>query len=154
MEKNKFTKNDYFSASRSRFNDLEYLANNEKSSILALYCSGISIECMLRAYILTYTKEFDSKHDLEKLYYKSQLGNHLTEDEKERLSRSIKIANKTWSNDLRYCSEKRLRRILAHEFVGSKIQPKDINKYLSNRKMELFEIAKEILILGEKKWNY
>lgn len=154
MKRNVFTKDDYFSASKARYQDLEYLKNSEKSIILALYCSGVSIECMLRAYILVYTKEFDSKHDLEKLYFKSQLGNYLTEDEKEKLLASIKVANKIWSNDLRYCSEKRLRRILAHEFVKMRHKPKDINKLMSKTKSELFEIAKEILIIGEEKWKY
>ncbi|ETR73615.1 MAG: hypothetical protein OMM_06831 [Candidatus Magnetoglobus multicellularis str. Araruama] len=154
MKGKTFTANDYYSASKSRLQDLEYLRGSEANNIFALYCSGVLIECMLRAYILTYTKEFDSKHDLEKLYIKSQLGSQLTEDEKGKLSASIKIANKIWSNDLRYCSEKRLKRIFAHEFVKMKYKPKNINKYISNKKAELFEIAKEIQSIGEEKWKY
>jgi len=147
---NTFTKDDYFRASKSRFLDLEYLKNSGENSILALYCSGVVIECMLRVYILRYTREFDSKHDLEKLYTKSELGSFLTIEEKQKLSSYIKTANKIWSNDLRYCSEKRLKRIWKREFLKMGYPPKDMNKYISNKKSDLFRIAEEILSIGEE----
>jgi hypothetical protein len=38
---------------------------------------------MFRAYITKYTREFDAKHNLEKLYEKSQIGTLLEQEEKE-----------------------------------------------------------------------
>jgi hypothetical protein len=154
MKKNGFTANDYFSASKSRLQNIEHLISDEKNNILTLYCLGVSIECMLKAYIRSYTKEFDSRHDLKDLYFKSQISNNLEDSKKEKLSASIKCANGIWSNNLRYCSEKRLKRILGHEFAKQKYPPKDINKYLSQKRDTLFKIAKEILLIGENKWTY
>jgi predicted metal-dependent hydrolase len=105
-----FTKNDYFSASLSRKADLEHLITNTDSIILSIYCAGIAIECMFRAYITKYTKEFDSKHNLEKLYNKSLLASYADTNQKKRLSIAVKKASSIWSNDLRYVSEKRMKR--------------------------------------------
>lgn len=122
--------------------------------IFAIYCSGVSIECVLRAYIARYTKEFDSEHDLEKLFFKSLISQKIESDEEKiSIMASIKSANEIWSNDLRYFSEKRMKRILAHNFVKNSREPKDINKYLKNKYSEISETANKILEIGKKQWN-
>jgi len=89
-----FTENDYFSAALHRFEDLTHLRTNNKSVIFSLYCAGVAIECMLRAYIIKYTREFDSKHNLLKLYEKSLLASYSEEEEKQTFAMAIKTATK------------------------------------------------------------
>ena len=148
-----FTANDYYSAAKERHKDLKQLEQNEDCIIITLYCSGLIVECILRAYIHTYTNEFDSKHNLEKLFVKSQLGNRLTQKEKESLSAGIKTASKIWSNSLRYTSLKRYRRLLAHEITKMPRKPVNLNKYLKKELTPLIESAKYIFRIGEREWK-
>ena len=147
----KFTHTDYYSASLSRVIDLEHLLEKKESIIFSIYCAGVATECMLRAYITRYTLEFDSKHDLEKLYEKSQLSSLLNESDKERLSVAIRKMNKIWNNNLRYTSEKRMKRLIAHEMVRT--NTKDVNNYVSKFYAEIFEATNLIITKGKEKWT-
>lgn len=153
LNTNYFTADDYYSAAKERCKDLEYLEQNEDCIVISLYCSGLIIECILRAYVHKYNKEFDSRHDLEKLFVKSQLGNGLTSKEKEKLSAGIKLANKIWSNNLRYTSIKRYRRLLAHQIARMPHKPVNLNKYLKKELTPLVESAKYIFSIGDQKWK-
>jgi hypothetical protein len=145
-----FTHTDYFSASLTRREDLSHLRTNKNSIIFSVYCAGVSIECMFRAYITRYTKEFDSKHDLVKLFEKSQLGIDLEIDKREGLAIAVKQTNKIWSNDLRYASEKRMKRIIAHQNINAGF--KDVNKYMDRYYTEIFSATELIIKTGEEKW--
>ena len=146
-----FTHTDYYSASLTRMSDLEYLKTNQNSTIFSIYCAGVSIECMFRAYIAKYTREFDSKHNLEKLYEKSLLANELDDKAKEKISIAVKKANKIWNNDLRYVSEKRMKRKIAHQNVKTNF--KDVNKYMSKFYSEIFDSTDIIIQTGKSKWT-
>ena len=115
-----FTHTDYYTASLLRNEDLQHLKTNQKSIIFSLYCAGVAIECMLRAYITKETSDFDSKHDLEKLYEKSKIALLLNTEEKQSISIAVKNANKIWYNNLRYSSDLRLKRLIGHEMVRTK----------------------------------
>ena len=139
-----FTHTDYFSASLSRHADLKHLRLNKDSLIFSVYCAGVSIECMFRAYISKYTKEFDTKHDLEKLYAKSLLGSQFDIEEKEQLTIAVKRANKIWSNNLRYTSEKRMKGLIAHEYV--KAGHSDKNIFMERLFSEIFEADRKSVV--------
>lgn len=151
MATKKFTSNDYYSAALLRNADLQHLRSEEKSIIFSIYCAGVTIECMLRAYIVKNTAEFDSKHDLMKLYEKSQIALVLTETEKEELLVAIKNANKIWKNDLRYTSDKRMNRLIGHEMGRTKY--KDVNKFVKGFYSEIFEATNLIITKGIEKWT-
>jgi hypothetical protein len=146
-----YTHTDYFDAAICRSEDLEHLQTDQKRMIFSLYCAGVSIECMLRAYITKNTSEFDAKHDLIKLYDKSKIALILNEAEKEEITAALKSANKIWNNNLRYTSEKRMKRIIAHQGVKAKIT--DINKYLNKNYSDIFEAQKIIIQIGKEKWS-
>ena len=150
MVTKQFTHTDYFSATLSRCEDLRHLRTNPKSIIFSLYCAGVTIECMLRAYIAKYTSEFDSKHDLEKLYEKSRIASTLETAEKEALAIAIKKANKVWTNNLRYTSDKRMKRLMAHEKVRTEF--KDIHKYIDKYYSDIFDATDLIIKTGQDKW--
>jgi len=146
-----FTHTDYFTASLTRQNDYLHLKNNPMSTIFAVYCAGVAIECMFRAYIVRYTKEFDSRHDIDKLFVKSQLSNKLDSTQKEVISIAVKKANNLWKNEFRYVSEVRMKRIIAHKIVKKGYT--DINKYIVKYNKDLFDAAEIIIKIGSDKWN-
>ena len=146
-----FTHTDYYTASLTRQADLKHLRTNQNSIIFSVYCAGVSIECMFRAYITKYTKEFDSKHNLEKLYAKSLLANQLEVGEKEKIASAVKKANNIWNNDLRYVSEKRMKRKIAHKNVKTGF--KDVNKYIERFNSEIFDSTELIIKTGTSKWT-
>ena len=153
MATTNFTSNDYYSASLTRYDDLQHLILEPKSIIFSIYCAGVAIECMLRAYITKYTLEFDSKHDLEKLYEKSQIASKLSNNEKEQLSTAIKRVNKFWNNNLRYTSEKRIKRVIAHEIIRKHTNSKDISNYIKNVYSDIFNATELIITKGKEKWT-
>lgn len=148
-----FTHNDYYSASITRQADLSHLRSNPSSIIFSVYCAGVSIECMFRAYITKYTKEFDSKHDLKKLYEKSQMANLLDEKEKEILTAAVKNANRIWFNELRYVSELRMKRKISHELIKKGLKGKDIIKQIDIYHSDIFKASDLIIKIGQSKWT-
>lgn len=146
-----FTSTDYFSASLARNEDMKHLRQNANSVIFSLYCAGVAIECMLRAYLLKETTEFDAKHNLEKLYEQSKIAKLLEANEKEIISAAVKNANKLWNNNLRYTSDKRMKRLIAHEIVRTNF--KDIGKYLNKYYSDIFEATEILIKTGQAKWT-
>ena len=100
---------------------------------------------------MKYRIKCDSKHNLEKLYLKSLIGQKLNVSEKQKMTIRVKQANKIWNNNLRYTSEKRMKRIIAHENVKKKIT--DVNKYILNYQSEIFDSTDEIINTGKSKWT-
>lgn len=141
----------YFDAAFNRKIDFEHLNTNNDSAIFSLYCAGVAVECMLRAYITRYTSEFDGKHDLQKLYIQSQLSTLLSEKEKSELLYAIKTIKRHWSNDLRYHSIKKMKLLIGHEFAQSK--SKDFTKFIRYYFEEVFTLTNHILKIGREKWN-
>ena len=145
-----YTHTDYFTASLTRYADLRHLITNRNSAIFSVYTAGLTIECMFRAYITKYTNEFDSKHDLEKLYTKSLLGSQFDTIEKEQLTIAVKKANTIWSNDLRYASEKRIKRIIAHKNIRAHLN--DVNAYIDREYNAIYDATNLIITKGTEKW--
>ena len=148
----RFTATDYYyEAALTRLSDLSHLRTNQGSIIFSIYCAGVSIECMLRAYITKYTREFDSKHDLLKLFEKSQLGSNLDIEDRKKMSVAINQANRIWSNNQRFESEKRIKRIIAHNNI--KVGFKDVNKYIKKYNSEIFKATDLIIKIGKSQWT-
>lgn len=152
MKSKDFTKTDYYTAALLRKGDLEHLRKNESSIIFSLYCAGVAVECMLRAYIRIETKEFDSRHDLSQLFEKSKLALIISPEDKGKVTASITKIAQFWSNNLRYTSDTRMKRFIAHKIVRTKF--KDINKYLKKHNNDIFEATEIIIKMGETSWKY
>lgn len=153
VSSSQFTKTDYLSAAMARENDMKHLRNNPNCIVFSIYCAGVAIECMLRAYISRHSSEYSSRHDLIKLLIESNLASLLTIREREQITVDIKEAVKIWNNNLRYTSELRIKRILMHEIAQQQYQPKNINKYLLKFKSEIFNITENFLKLAKSKWT-
>jgi hypothetical protein len=155
MVNDPFTHTDYYDAAHLRCEDFKYLRNNpqSKSVVFAVYCAGVAVECMLRAYMAKNNVAFDAKHDIKKLYEKSQMAALLSNNEKEKISAAIITLHKNWDNNFRYSYGKRIKRLIGHQFAESKFKYKDINKYLNNYYSDVFNAAELIIQTGATKWN-
>ena len=132
---------------------MDVLKSDVKSIIFTIYCAGVAIECMFRAYILLHSKEFDSKHSLKKLYSKSRLIERLNNKEKDELMKMLLVADRIWHNDLRYYSENRYKRLKGHEIAKLPRPPKDIAKYIQNKESDIFAASEYIIRIGAEKWS-
>ncbi len=86
------------------------LYNRGDSYAIAIYVAGVAVECMLRAFKLLRTNEFDERHDLLLLFANSRM---LDYNEGGSASRRfvawMNDVYNLWANDYRYASEARLR---------------------------------------------
>jgi hypothetical protein len=120
-----FLPRDYFAASLERIKQARDLyrqdSKDERTTYhhpIAYYICGVAVECMLRAFIMRRTREFDGRHDLILLLDQSGLLNiqdapNLSAEELIRLKSdfggTVGKVNRLWNNSLRYASEARLR---------------------------------------------
>jgi hypothetical protein len=120
-----FTADHYFRTSTERMNQALYLYRAGKGYYaLAMYSSGLAVECLLRAYMLKRKRDFESRHDLLLLFQESGILNidseklkakGLSDEEiqihKKGLSSAVNTVFILWRNNFRFASEGRL---LAH----------------------------------------
>jgi hypothetical protein len=115
---------DYFQAGLQRMSQAWNLYNEVEggSYALAMYVSGVAVECLLRAFKRRRDTTFDEKHDLRRLFKASGMLEFLPEtlvirgmSEEQadiafrQLHADLNDVYELWSNDYRYASETRLR---------------------------------------------
>jgi HEPN domain-containing protein len=113
---------DYFQAGLERLRQAQALYDRGDSYALAMYVTGVSVECLLRAFKMLRDPTFDEKHDLRRLFKASGMlsidpailqAKGLSEAEAEGHFRELQAAVTAvcdlWSNGYRFASEKRLR---------------------------------------------
>jgi HEPN domain len=117
-----FTADEYYRAASQRMRQAREIHLSKESYALAMYCSGLAVECMLRAFRWQKDASFEGRHDLEELFKASGLlriheerarKKGAAEEEIERftavLRRAIFDVNTLWNNNLRFASEASLR---------------------------------------------
>jgi len=119
----KFRAEEYYQASLERMRQARKLCDDRDNDnyALAMYCSGVAVECLLRAF----DPVFDGRHDLAKLLkacnflrvhdeYMSRRGK--SDEEIQKMGRELRAAMNEvvllWRNNLRYASEAKLRSFL------------------------------------------
>src|SRR5438045_7047928 len=86
------------------------LLYNERIYPLSIYLSGLSVECLLRAFVGRSSLEFDEKHDLRKLFKRSKFAEIAGDMEAPRLETAFNCVVLRWDNTHRFLSEKAMRR--------------------------------------------
>lgn len=74
----------------------------------AIYLAGVAVECLLRAYILRETKEFESRHDLTDLMRKSSIADFIPPQQNREFGAYLTTVWRRWKNNYRYASISRL----------------------------------------------
>ena len=68
-----FRDKEYYKASLERMRQADQIWSQEDAFALAMYCGGLAVECMLRAFRWQFDKTFEGRHDLVDLFRASRV---------------------------------------------------------------------------------
>lgn len=118
----KFRADEYFRAGAERMRQARMIHQAGGSYALAMYCAGLAVECILRAFRWTKDASFEGRHDLGDLLASSKLlqideeymrrqgrPEHEIVSYETELRASVGQVAALWHNNLRFCSEVSLR---------------------------------------------
>ncbi len=121
----KFTGEEYYQAATERMRQAREIHNSRASYALAMYCSGLAVECLLRAFRWEKNATFEGRHDLEDLLKASGLLQTHAErarrkgiparrdrPNRDRFRAAISEVAALWHNNLRFASDSSLRAYL------------------------------------------
>ena len=157
-----FRDNDYYRAGLQRLRQAKLLHANGDSYALAMYCGGLAVECLLRAFRWKDDKTFSGRHNLKELLKASGIL-RVDEDRMHRRGKDYEDSRKAavefraainelvvlWHNNLRYASEARLKAHLAtiDRTRGIKGDP------LKKNSMDLLNAAQLVIDRGIVLWD-
>jgi hypothetical protein len=117
-----FTGEEYYRAATERMRQAREIHDSAKNYALAMYCGGLAVECILRAYRWRKDPSFEGRHDLKELFDASGFlrtseerarKKRMPAEEIERSATAIRQAMgevaALWHNNLRFASEDSLR---------------------------------------------
>ncbi|MEN6358388.1 MAG: hypothetical protein ABFD83_15045 [Armatimonadota bacterium] len=123
-------------------------AYDRKDFMVAHYYSGVSVECILRAYVRHHKQEkFYSRHDLARLAVSGFL-DIVSDISRREWDAKIGEMNLRWRSNHRYFSEQSLRRYFKDAELDRKIR----GDALKENARIVRELAHEIVGFGEMKW--
>ena len=114
-----FRSEDYFRAAIERWKEARILHDAGDHYALSMYCSGLAVECMPRAFRWNKQESFDGRHDLKELLKASDLlrtndhrvnrndSRDVVPDYSQDLRAAINEVAALWHNNLRFASEDR-----------------------------------------------
>lgn len=157
-----FRDTDYYLASLDRMRQAQTLSKERNAYALSMYCSGLAVECLLRAFRWKEDQSFEGRHDLKSLLRASKIlrvnDEHMrrrgkTEEEILRSSREFRAAMNEivilWHNNLRFASEARLKAHLTGLNMVQGIKGDPLKKKAS----DLIDAAKLIVNKGMVLWE-
>jgi HEPN domain-containing protein len=68
-----FSSDEYFRAATERMRQARDIYHDKLGYALAMYCAGLAVECLLRAFRWRKDRSFEGRHDLEDLLKASEL---------------------------------------------------------------------------------
>lgn len=144
-----FTADDYMDAASEHMNAARRLHEDSKIFSLAIYVSGLAVECMLRAYKRLRTRELDERHDLNMLYDTSGIIDYLPHRHQNVYASYRGIVATIWSNAHRFRSAAHMRAWLKRKKLDRGIK----GDALKENSRILLNASLELVTLGENKWK-
>jgi HEPN domain-containing protein len=141
----RFRAEDYREAASERLREAA-LAQSSAAYVSAHINSGLAIECMLRAYKLLSSPEFEARHDLSDLA--AELLRQIPARRRLSVKAAIAEAASLWMNNHRYCSSRKLRSYF--NTIKQYGKERDMLRANGDRMIRLARIVVES---GEAKWN-
>jgi hypothetical protein len=152
----------YYDAGLQRLEEAKALYLRGSSYSLSVYCAGLAVECLLRAFRFEFDKTFDGRHDLDRLFAASGILSRSEESLRRRgksdveirdASRTLKTAVQeiiaVWHNNLRFASDARYR---SHLRAVGRLQGIKGDAVKRNAEMAI-GAAVEIIDQGATLWN-
>jgi HEPN domain-containing protein len=158
-----FTADHYFRASVERMSQAQHLyRQGEGYYALAMYAAGLAVECLLRAYMVKRSREFESRHNLLLLFKESGIldvdidkwkAKGWTEKQIEAHQKGLRSSVDTvfvlWQNNYRFASEARL---LAH-LRKMKLYQGVRGSVLKAKAYDLLNAAQSFIDKGVLQWR-
>lgn len=142
------TAESYYRTALERIEDA-HLLHTQSHYSLAMYVSGLAVECMLRAFRLLTDESFEERHDLWRIWKKTALADIYIEPAYSQIYQNLITVTTLWKNELRFHSQSELKSFLKSAGKDRGIKG-DALKYLSKK---LFEAANELIRVGGKRWR-
>jgi hypothetical protein len=157
-----FRAEEYYQASLERMRQAHGIYRDGNTYALAMYCGGLAVECLLRAFRWTKDTTFEGRHDLSELLRASRLLT-IDDDYLRRRGASEDVLRESglnlrgamnevtvlWHNNLRFASEARLKAFLRGigRLQGVKGDP------LKKNTMDLLAAAQTVINRGVALWT-
>ena len=157
-----FSAEQYYRAGVERMEQAWRIYRYGTAYALAMYCGGLAVECLLRAFRWTQDPSFAGRHDLSELLKSSRLLRFDEEYLRQRGASDQRILNfaleikgsmneviTLWHNNLRFASEERLKTFLIgiQRHKGVKRDP------LKKNALDLLEAAPTVINRGTILWK-
>jgi hypothetical protein len=120
-----FNAEEYYQVSLERRKQAEILYNEDENFSLSMYCAGLAVESLLRAFRWRRDQSFEGRHDLSVLLKASRLlaidydfvsrsgrSDGAVNDISLELRGAVNEVIVLWHNNLRFTSERRLKSFL------------------------------------------
>ncbi len=75
----------------------------------AIYLAGVAVECVLRAFAIEESDEFEGRHDLSRLMKVATLERFVGDKQRQAISAALGEVWARWKNNYRYVADQRLR---------------------------------------------
>lgn len=156
-----FRAEEYYRAGLERMEQAEKLYQDGNAYALAIYCGGLAVECLLRAFRWTEDATFEGRHDLEELLKASRLlkinedfirrrreSDDAVQNAELELRKALNKVTILWHNNLRFASESSLKAYLKRlgRLRGVKGDP------LKTNARELIEAGRLVINRGAMLW--
>jgi len=157
-----FRAEDYFRAAGERISEAREVYAHGRYA-LAMYCSGLAVECLLRAFRWLHDRSFHGRHDLRELLRASRLlsineaamlADGDTQEQIIAAERRLSIAMNEviilWHNNMRFASESRLKSYLNRLGRLRRLKGDGVKKIAR----DLLTAATDVVNHGEALWMY
>ncbi len=137
----------YYEAAQERLIEADILYQSQRFG-LSLYVAGLAVECLFRAFRSLADSHFEARHDLPELLSISGLEFITAGKNSRAIAETTGILFTRWKNDIRYASEKRLRR----HFKRLKLDRGIRGDFLKENCRLALHAAQKIVALGNQRW--
>ncbi len=117
--------------------------------VLAIYTSGVAVECILKGYKMRLEPTFDSRHNLYKLWKESGFSAIIPHRHAERYGNTLTDIAIRWSNSHRYRSENALRTFLKRGKLDRGIK----GDFVKENARRAVNAATDLVTIGILRWK-
>jgi HEPN domain-containing protein len=157
-----FRAEEYYRAALERMTQAREVYKGGEAFALCMYCAGLAVECLLRAFRWKKDQTFEGRHDLAVLLKASRLlqiddeymrrqgeSEEAIQASGQELRAAMKELTVLWHNNLRFASEARLRAFLkgVDRVKGIKGDPRKKNA------QDLLNAAQVVISRGVVLWT-
>jgi HEPN domain-containing protein len=123
--------------------------HSQREYYLAHYFSGLSVECLSRAYARRVTDQFESRHDIDALAIEAKFYDMLPRQSQEAYSARFTEVNRRWRSNHRYYTKKQWLSYLSEARID--FNERGSREEIHSRKM--FDLADTIVKKGLENWT-